>query len=620
MRKNNSTKSNQDHNFNYTPIIAESHTAPYKIHKYFARRPWNVFEQMIQNFTKENEIVLDPFCGGGVTVYESIRKGRKVIGCDLNPLSIFVVRNMVKKDLLDLDFIDAIEALKKYIVFLNGSYMKFDIEGIANQIDWCEVTFKVKCNVCSQPTILSNEYKIKNGAYKCINSACASHKTTKKCIEAKNCDRLGLEYLFLVNNNSSGKKAVKIFDKADNKNLKSHIEFLKSEIENEKILIPIDKIPMDWDRQFEDGLAKKGIINFQDLFTQRNLLILSLLLNKIKSYSNKLSSDKYELLRLIFSNTVKDTNIMAFTNETWQSGKPTTWSKHAYWIPSQFCEVSILPSFEKGIQRIVSSLNFNQTQKYEVNTATSFLDLKKKNILLYNKTVAFTDIPDNSVDAIITDPPYGSNVQYLELSHFWYIWNRDLYDAIPNFELEAISNRKKGFTGAKTMYDYEDNLYNVFSKSYQVLKPNKYMVLTFNNKDVTAWLGLLFSIFKSGFTLSEKGLYFQDGVKNYKQTAHTKADGSPYGDFIYSFKKGEPNHKIKNYIAEDEFAIDLNNIFKHYLTKNEIYKNDLILDMFLAAIPIIESFSKSYLMNNKHTLYTTFNKNYFNQLYKDAKD
>jgi hypothetical protein len=195
-----------------------------------------------------------------------------------------------------------------------------------------------------------------------------------------------------------------------------------------------------------------------------------------------------------------------------------------------------------------------------------------------------------------------------------------LYDAIPNFELEAISNRKKGFTGAKTMYDYEDNLYNVFSKSYQVLKPNKYMVLTFNNKDVTAWLGLLFSIFKSGFTLSEKGLYFQDGVKNYKQTAHTKADGSPYGDFIYSFKKGEPNHKIKNYIAEDEFAIDLNNIFKHYLTKNERDKNDLILDMFLAAIPIIESFSKSYLMNNKHTLYTTFNKNYFNQLYKDAKD
>ena len=52
--------------------------------------------------------------------------------------------------------------------------------------------------------------------------------------------------------------------------------------------LPIDKIPLDCDRQFEDGLSKKGICNFQDLFTERNLLIVSLLLNKIKSYSKKL--------------------------------------------------------------------------------------------------------------------------------------------------------------------------------------------------------------------------------------------------------------------------------------------------------------------------------------------
>ena len=128
-RKSNSNKINVDHTFNYTPVIAEGHTAPYKIHKYFARRPWNVFEQLVQNFSKENEIVLDPFCGGGVTVYESIRKGRKVIGCDLNPLSIFVVRNMVKKNILNPDFITAIDDLKKYLLYLNGSYMQFTYEG-----------------------------------------------------------------------------------------------------------------------------------------------------------------------------------------------------------------------------------------------------------------------------------------------------------------------------------------------------------------------------------------------------------------------------------------------------------------------------------------------------------
>lgn len=603
---------------NYTPVIAEGHTPPYKIHKYFARRPWNVFEQLIENFSNVNEIVLDPFCGGGVTVYESIRKGRKVIGCDLNPLSIFVVRNMVKKNILTPDFNSVIEELKNYLIFLNGSFMQFEYEELLHQTEWCEVAFKVKCNICFEPTLLSNEQKLKNGSYKCLNSECASHLTLKKTIEAKNCERLGFEYLYIVNNYSQGKKIVKKFEEKDFQNLKEHIKFLKTEIVKENIEITYDKIPLDWDRQFEDGLAKKGILNFQDFFTERNLIILSLLLNKIKSYSNYLSQDKYEMLRMIFSNTVKDTNIMAFTNETWQGGKPTTWSKHAYWIPSQFCEVSILPSFQKSIQRIVSSVNYNNSQEYNVANAMKYSDLINNNFLLYNKPVAYTDIPDNSIDAIITDPPYGSNVQYLELSHFWYVWNKDIYEKIPNFELEAISNRKKGFTGAKTMYDYEQNLYKVFLKSFQVLKPNRFMVLTFNNKDVSAWLGLLISIFKSGFTLSKNGLFFQDGVKNYKQTAHTKAEGSPYGDFIYSFQKNESSKELKDYQSEVEFSNDLDNIFKQYLTNEEKNKNELILDMFLNAIPLIESFAKTYLKKNNHNLYAKFKKDYFNQLYKNA--
>ena len=59
------------------------------------------------------------------------------------------------------------------------------------------------------------------------------------------------------------------------------------------------------------------------------------------------------------------------------------------------------------------------------------------------------DIPNKSVDAIITDPPYGSNVQYLELSSFWYPWNKDLYENNPKLSKEAVSNRKKTLKGLK---------------------------------------------------------------------------------------------------------------------------------------------------------------------------
>ena len=60
------------------------------------------------------------------------------------------------------------------------------------------------------------------------------------------------------------------------------------------------------------------------------------------------------------------------------------------------------------------------------------------------------------------------------------------------------------------MHDYEQNLYKVFQKAFNVLKPERYMVLTFNNKNINAWLALLFSIFRAGFTLEKEGIYLMN--------------------------------------------------------------------------------------------------------------
>ena len=66
------------------------------MHKYFARRPWNVFGELISHYTSLGEIVLDPFCGGGVTVVEALKLGRKVIGVDVNPLATYVTSMEVR--------------------------------------------------------------------------------------------------------------------------------------------------------------------------------------------------------------------------------------------------------------------------------------------------------------------------------------------------------------------------------------------------------------------------------------------------------------------------------------------------------------------------------------------
>lgn len=398
--------------------------------------------------------------------------------------------------------------------------------------------------------------------------------------------------------------------------IKDHIAFLKNELKKQKIIVKKHKIPIDWDRQHEDLLHRKGIEYFEDFFTERNLLINALVLDFIKKLH--LEDEVYKLIRLIFSSSLRETNIMAFTNEKWQSGNPTTWAKHAFWIPSQFCEVNIKDSFRKAYQRVRASVVWNKEFDYSVKKSTTFSEVQEfGNLLLINQSISDSDIPENSIDTIITDPPYGSNVQYLELSHFWHIWNEDMYkDVAPDFSKEAICNRKKNFKGSKDMATYENNLFQVFQKSFFVLKPNRKMILTFNNKDMGAWMALLISIFRAGFTLENNGLFFQDGVENYKQTAHTKYDGSPYGDFIYVFIKDEFKKHIKK-MDENEFIEEIDNAFKNFLNKKngKENRNKTIKEMFLSVIPQIEIFIKSGNIIDRKKLYTHFNKDYLDLIY-----
>ena len=140
--------------------------------------------------------------------------------------------------------------------------------------------------------------------------------------------------------------------------MEEHIKKLEKIIKERSIEIPHDEIPLNWDRQYEDLLFKKNIKFFQDLFTKRNLLINLLTLDYIKKIN--LDDNDKKLLRLAFSDSLRDTNVMSFTNEGWQSGRPTTWSKHAYWLPNQFCEVNVCNAFDKSVKKIIKALQYNK--------------------------------------------------------------------------------------------------------------------------------------------------------------------------------------------------------------------------------------------------------------------
>ncbi len=71
-------------------IPAKTHTAIYLMHKFWARKPHNVVREYIEHYSSEGDIVLDPFCGSGVTAIEALKAGRKAIATDLDPTSSFI--------------------------------------------------------------------------------------------------------------------------------------------------------------------------------------------------------------------------------------------------------------------------------------------------------------------------------------------------------------------------------------------------------------------------------------------------------------------------------------------------------------------------------------------------
>lgn len=525
-------------------VKALPHTPPYKIHRYFARRPWNVFEAIIGEFTKPGDTVLDPFMGGGTTIYEASKLGRAAIGCDLNPLSIFIVESMfttngVKEIHSVRDQI--LEKLQRY----EGPVKLPCIScGDKGHVEWCELVHTVLCPNCDNVCNLSDENKVAPGRYRCPNVDCSYSKG----FAAARVRRQEPKYKYsVVKCGSCSVTWTEEFSDWHVSELKKIIQGLLLELEGRKVSIGKSPIPRDWDRQHEDLLFAKGFECFEDLFTRRNHLELLLLKDEI----GKLASDPkiYRALRFALSDSIRDVNIMSFTNSGWQAGKPTTWSKHAYWTPSEFCEVSVSQAFSKSVQALVRSIEFNVSTRFPGKLVDKVPSngLAPSEVMLHAGSISTLRLQDNSVDAVITDPPYGSNVQYAELSHFWFPWNKDLYKSEANFKAEAVVNRKQNFVGAKGYFDYESSLTQVFSASYRALKPGGILALTFNNKDLRAWVALLVSITKAGFHYIPNSVYFQDGVANYRQTAHTRFEGSPFGDFVYIFEKAaEPREVAGN--------------------------------------------------------------------------
>jgi len=64
----------------------------FRIHPYYTKQPSNVVGEYIRHFCPENGLVVDPFCGSGVTAIEVLTNKRRTVCLDIDPLACFITR------------------------------------------------------------------------------------------------------------------------------------------------------------------------------------------------------------------------------------------------------------------------------------------------------------------------------------------------------------------------------------------------------------------------------------------------------------------------------------------------------------------------------------------------
>jgi putative DNA methylase len=577
-------------------IKAKGHTPIYKFHKYFARRPYNVFEYLIESYTQPNDLVVDCFCGGGVTVVEGARLGRKTVGVDANPLAVFVTESQLTP-LEKEEYKKICENLEHEYSSILSKWYKTECRSCSSDatVRWYEHAYIVKCTSCGMDTPLDNNSKfVKDG--KKVNG----HYTCNSCNERyKAVDMLRLSERIIslrYRCSSCGEQKNVEPNKWDVKNKEKIEKSFNDVVAKYGLKVPEDKIPDYWDRQQEDCLHRKGFFKFKDLFTRRNLLAVALLKRMIQIRKSSLTKNQYRMLLFTFSATLRYLNNLNFSTDSWMGGRPVAWAKHAFWTPNQFVEVNPVEYLEKRKKAFLSSLKY-QNKNFELLNQAKYPKDILNNPEEYSHCVVSgsssnIDLPDESVCAVITDPPYGSNVQYGELSSFWLVWLKDELEYLgdpTNLHQEVLTHRKtKEVNYAKTFQNYYEGLYGVFSECYRILKKGGPLVFTFNNKNLNVWFALIKSVLDAGFILEKGGVIYQEPIEIYKDTSHSRHEGALQGDFIYTFRK--INGKTKSYNKREnktvaQIVVDV--AIEYFKVHGSFTKRELHIECLPSIIPVL---------------------------------
>ena len=136
-------------------LSAGKNTYVYDAHTYHTKVPPQAIEHLIEHYTEPGDIVLDPFCGSGMTGVAALRKQRKSVVSDLSPAATFIAFNFMTPVEGDR-YMQAVEkilaSLKQEEMLLYGTHCRNCNTLVpVEYMVWC---YGLTCEYCDKEFVL----------------------------------------------------------------------------------------------------------------------------------------------------------------------------------------------------------------------------------------------------------------------------------------------------------------------------------------------------------------------------------------------------------------------------------------------------------------------------------
>ncbi|MBP7052833.1 MAG: DUF1156 domain-containing protein [Phycisphaerae bacterium] len=304
---------------------------------------------------------------------------------------------------------------------------------------------------------------------------------------------------------------------------------------------PRSALPYTWmTHHLNGGIPNWGFTHWYKFFNPRQLLVHAQLLMAIRKSARPIVERDFVLGA--FQQYLRNQNMFCFWN--YGADKMEPFFSQAHYHPKQqVVENSVFGLLGRGnwlssVGTLVeaagwASVPWEKTEAIEEGQTKSG-HLQTEDPIVPGSCSAFqasaTEMPTDwvgSFDGVITDPPFGDNVFYGDLSNFFYVWLRlalkDRYprefgpEFVPRFQ-EAVADRSRfpnagTGDGGVTDAESEEQVMSAANTAYQrimtdcwaecrrVMKDGGVLAFTFHHSADEPWMSILQSLFDAGWLL-----------------------------------------------------------------------------------------------------------------------